>query len=243
MDYYNYDLLTKTIEDVRTDADNNYPQFIQIDPSAKYADYIGLGVMNANMHVYLAIICTLPLFENCSEARDTMILNFGWERKFENYSLKDEFATSEKMIKFLSTFRKIHWNSLESFFFKPKQLDAIVTLIKDKLPNPKTPFEIIQDVFDNCYSPARLALLKLSIKSLKKEKKDLAHANWKKAKDELKHFHLVKFIKLIWNNISLRSDTNRLIAELRTLNNVFINDRQFFDVNLFGNRCQITHKE
>lgn len=220
-------------ESIFQDVDNNYHHFLFKDIYSKEEDYIGCGSTSGNNHVYLTLICTLPIFENLVQAQESLLEHFGWERKFQNYTLKKEFKTSEKTIRFLSHFIEKGCDKPQAFIFRPQQLERIVELIKQHERTQKSSEELINDILKEPKSPAHNLLLKLTIKKLQNEKDLILKKNWKKATSSLKKGHLLKFIQQLWRNLIVRLHTNHFIREL----NFVHNETGYFQISQGNNSC------
>lgn len=229
-----FSLYTRAIFD---NAHNHYPEFLvnkdfkQVHPENfqhhtsqfekthelwKDGDYIGCGCTSNDNHIYLTLTCTLPLFNQISEANKELLLHFGWERKFEHYKLKNELSTPQKTLHFFSRCLHQQRSMPQSFAFKPEQLKKIVALVQDVMPQ-KSDAEIIYEILNNPESAGHKKLFHLTLQNLDREKNSIIQENWNRAKLHLKHFRIFSFIKEIWNNLQVRLDTKHLVKDLKNL--------------------------
>lgn len=216
-----FDLHKKNIlNDVRT----QYPNYL-FKSRWDEQDYLGCGSCDYRTHVYLTLVCTIPIFKNLADAKEQLLEHFGWERKFENCRLKNQIETPGKAIHFLANYKKTSgWSGPQAFIFRPEQLEKICETLKDIFPKSNTAKsnqEIIKDIFQNSLSTTRGQLLHLTKQHLYSERDLIVSANWRKAIDNLKHCALLKFIKLFWENVKIKDDTRRLVKELDALEGLY----------------------
>lgn len=225
---------------VLNNAHKNYPQYI-IESKEKNPVYLGCGFCNTKTHAYLALICTVPIFNRLSEAKEQIIENLAWSHEFENYKLKKELTSADKIIHFFAAHQKKISSKAQSFIFKPAQLVKIFVILKDTFPQ-KTQKEMMIDLFQNEHSQVRKKLFKLTEEHLNHEKDLIVDDNWKKAKESFKHGHLLKFIQQIWGNFLIKHDTKQFVTRLRELEKTFHlepkHQERFANVHLGDNFCE-----
>lgn len=181
---------------------NGYPQ-----PS-----YVGCGSTGSDWHIYLVLICTLPLFKKMADAQSVLVEHFSYARFFENYDVEEKFSNPKKTIQFLNNFSKSHNKSAQAFIFNPDHLERVIDIMRNKQMN-QTSQEIVFDIL-NKDSPARSILHRKTIKRIQNAKTDIIDRQWNKAKKKLCACHLLSFLKLIWKNLMIRLDTHQLVKEL-----------------------------
>lgn len=63
--------------DIFTDANQNYPDLIEIDQFSRKPSYVGCGCTSNYSHIYVVLICTLPLFKKLEDAQSSLLEMFG----------------------------------------------------------------------------------------------------------------------------------------------------------------------
>lgn len=231
--------------DLRTEILNNahhhYPELTFKDFNNQ-ENYLACGSTSGLNHINLTLMCTLPLFKDLGTANSQLLEHFGWERRFENYNLKDELKTSQQALHFFSRMTKFHPSiKAQAFIFRPEQLKRVTEIVQKVLPE-KTEREIVEDILKNPRSNARKILFDLTEKKLHQERDLLTTNNWKEAKTAFCHFHFFKFFRLLWQNKVISSDTKQLIQNLKRIENKFSGVRigeTYCGDDVISPRCQL----
>lgn len=213
---------------------------------SKYMDkdhigYVGAGSLRKWEQDYLVFITTLPVFDRLSSAKDCLLQHFAWSRKFENYKLEEYFKSPRKVIKFFSeASNRTVSTGAQCFMFWPEQLDRLVAIVQKTLPQ-KDPKEIVKDILENGHTESHRIIFENAIKKLNEEKNFIINENWTKAKSAIASFKIVRFIKLIWKNLTLRNDTRNFEKCLKKANARFHTalGSEMTGFDMVSSQCQI----
>lgn len=195
------------VTSVLNDAKQNYPDLID-----QNQEYVGGGTVGTHMHIYLVLICTLPLFKKLEDALTSLEEMFIYSRALENYNLEERLLTPKRTIRFFSNFSQKYYLCPQTFVIKPAPLKKLIAMTQKKGVNLPSA-DIVHQLFCK-NAEVRHILHNKTVKRIQNAKTEIINRNWNKATQKLRSLRILGFIYLIWKNLMIRLDTWQFIKAL-----------------------------